>query len=114
MFHSPMPEALASPVPSTAASPAPAPGPMADGRSQSRPIDVSVEDARVMMLYLGKARDRAARIWENAPAGTYLESVLRRTVDNLESELAQLTYLLGCRHGAEGLAPPKKRMRPAI
>ncbi|ADZ71486.1 hypothetical protein [Polymorphum gilvum] len=52
---------------------------------------IEVDD---VMTYLRAALARAIRIRENAPAGSYLDSVLTRTIEGLEVEIAQLRYLL--------------------
>ncbi|WP_428527223.1 hypothetical protein [Roseibium sp.] len=68
-------------------------------------------ELETMMLFLRRARDRAVVIRENAPAGSYLESVLHRTILGIDQELTQLKYLL-----AKSDLPKSSptRMRPAI
>ncbi|MEO9526854.1 hypothetical protein [Roseibium sp.] len=74
--------------------------------------DVTPGDVRMMTLYLRKARDRACAIRDRSPGGSYLESVLTRTIDGITLELSQLEYLLA---GKPELAERnKRRMRPAI
>ena len=87
----PMPSPMASLDPSLPVAAAPPTG-QADGL---QPLLVTPDDVDRMMLYLLKARERAEKIRENAPAGSYLDSVLRRTIDGLGQELAHLRYLLG-------------------
>ncbi|WP_298983209.1 hypothetical protein [uncultured Roseibium sp.] len=78
-------------------------------------IDVTVQDVLTMMLYLRKARDRAIDIRDRAPAGSYLEGVLKRTIDGITLELSQLEYLLACKPAdASSDKKSKRRMRPAI
>jgi hypothetical protein len=74
--------------------------------------EVTSGDVRKMMLYLRKARDRALSIRERSPGGSYLESVLTRTIDGITLELSQLEYLLAGK--PEMAAQNKPRMRPAI
>ncbi|WP_298815782.1 hypothetical protein [uncultured Roseibium sp.] len=77
--------------------------------------DVTAQDVRTMMLYLRKARDRAIDIRDRAPAGSYLEGVLKRTIDGITLELSQLEYLLACKPAdASSDKKSKRRMRPAI
>ncbi|WP_395174621.1 hypothetical protein [Roseibium alexandrii] len=68
-------------------------------------------ELETMMLFLRRARDRAVVIRENAPAGSYLESVLHRTILGIDQELAQLKYLLT---RSDLPKPSPTRMRPAI
>jgi hypothetical protein len=68
-------------------------------------------ELETMMLFLRRARDRAVVIRENAPAGSYLESVLHRTILGIDQELAQLRYLLT---RSDLPKPSPTRMRPAI
>jgi|GEM_PF-6886148 len=72
---------------------------------------VTAGELVTMMDYLRRSRDRAVIIRDNAPAGSYLESVLTRTISGINHELAQLTYLLA-RRDLQGAHPA--RMRPAI
>ncbi|MDN3718614.1 hypothetical protein QW131_03700 [Roseibium salinum] len=82
-------------------------------RLETPRIDVTPEEVRTMMLYLRKARDRAIDIRDRSPGGSYLESVLDRTIDGLTLELSQLDYLLASEPAAQPL-PAGRRMRPAI
>lgn len=75
------------------------------------PISMSERDVDTVLIYLGKARARAERIRENAPAGSYLEKVLARTIGGIETEMAQLKYLLAQRDLPK---PAGRAMRPAI
>lgn len=77
--------------------------------------DVTPEDVRKMILYLRKARDRAVDIRDRSPAGSYLESVLIRTIDGITLELSQLDYLLATKP-VKATVPgtPSRRMRQAI
>ncbi|WP_305986312.1 hypothetical protein [Roseibium sp. MMSF_3544] len=79
------------------------------------PTDVTPEDVRQMIIYLRKAKDRAMAIRDRSPAGSYMESVLTRTIDGITLELSQLDYLLA-RKPAETAeaASSARRMRPAI
>jgi hypothetical protein len=77
--------------------------------------DVTPEDVRQMMTYLRKAKERALAIRDHAPAGSYMESVLTKTIDGITLELSQLDYLLARKPEAHGTGPQSgKRMRPAI
>ncbi|WP_422375456.1 hypothetical protein [Roseibium sp.] len=80
-----------------------------------RTTNVTPEDVRAMMLYLRKARDRAIAIRDRSPGGSYLESVLTRTIDGIALELSQLDYLLAQK---PAVAVPARscgnRMRPAL
>ncbi len=71
----------------------------------------AASELETMMLFLRRARDRAVVIRENAPAGSYLESVLHRTILGIDQELAQLKYLLA---KSDQPKPSPARMRPAI
>lgn len=77
--------------------------------------DVTPEDVREMMTYLRKAKERAVAIRDRSPAGSYMESVLTRTIDGITLELSQLDYLLARKPVmlAEN-GPSDRRMRPAI
>lgn len=75
------------------------------------PISMSERDFDTVLVYLGKARARAERIRENAPAGSYLEKVLARTIGGIDREMAQLRYLLAQRDLPK---PAGRAMRPAI
>ncbi len=79
------------------------------------PMDVTREEVRTMALYLRKARERAIDIRDRAPGGSYLESVLTRTIDGITLELSQLDYLLARKpmDPAAGNSAGR-RMRPAI
>ncbi|GAA0777222.1 hypothetical protein E1180_16430 [Roseibium denhamense] len=80
-----------------------------------QPLDVTRKDVDLMVLYLRKARDRARDIRDRSPAGSYMESVLSRTIDGLTLELSQLEYLLARKPAdAPGNPPAGTRMRPAI
>lgn len=83
-----------------------------DTGSEDPVILLSPYDVDTMLLYLGKARDKADRIRENTPAGSYLDKVLQKTIFGIESEMAQLRYLLSCKELPE--QPEPARMRPAI
>jgi hypothetical protein len=79
------------------------------------PTDVTPQDVRTMMLYLRTARERAIAIRERSPGGSYLESVLTRTIDGITLELSQLEYLLAQKPGDASLdSSSTRRMRPAI
>jgi len=73
---------------------------------------VTISEVEIMLLYLRKARDRALRIREHAPAGSYLDNVLANTITGIELELSQLRYLLTLPEAQESARP--RRMRPAI
>lgn len=81
-----------------------------------RTTDVTTEDVRLMMLYLRQSRDRAIAIRDRSPGGSYLESVLTRTIDGIALELSQLEFLLACdsEPGARPGVASERRMRPAI
>ncbi|MTI43150.1 hypothetical protein E1178_05950 [Roseibium hamelinense] len=72
---------------------------------------LSQSNLEEVMTYLRKARLRAEKVRDNSPAGSYLESVLTRTMAGLDRELAQLSYLLAKR---DHPAPQATKMRPAI
>ncbi|AMN56087.1 hypothetical protein ACP90_19825 [Labrenzia sp. CP4] len=67
-----------------------------------------------MMLYLRKARERAIAIRDRSPGGSYLESVLTRTIDGISLELSQLDYLLASQPVDPSRNSSTRRMRPAI
>lgn len=79
-------------------------------------------DLEDLLRYLQRVRNKAERIRDNAPSGSYLAEVLTRTLDGLVSEIGQLRHLLGLRDRptpAEALkdepAPTitaQRRMRP--
>lgn len=73
---------------------------------------VTTSEVEIMILYLRKARDRALRIREHSPAGSYLDNVLANTIAGIELELSQLRYLLTLPEAQESARP--RRMRPAI
>lgn len=73
---------------------------------------VTSGEVEIMILYLRKARDRALRIREHAPAGSYLDNVLANTITGIELEVSQLRYLLTLPEAQEPVRP--KRMRQAI
>ncbi|WP_420411382.1 hypothetical protein [Roseibium sp.] len=81
------------------------------GGEQPQPTKVNAADLETMMLFLRRSRDRALTIRENSPAGSYLESVLNRTISGIDQELSQLTYLLAKRD-----LPTQRptKMRPAL
>ncbi|EFO28922.1 putative chromosomal replication initiator, DnaA [Roseibium sp. TrichSKD4] len=82
------------------------------------PIEVDErDDLDLMMLYLEKARARAIKIRDNATAGSYLDRVLQRTIDGLDTEVAQLKYLLAERDlplPTRTKLASENRMRPAL
>jgi hypothetical protein len=81
------------------------------GDPTRQPPKITAGDLETMMLFLRRSRDRALTIRENSPAGSYLESVLNRTISGIDQELSQLNYLLAKRD------LPKQRpakMRPAL
>lgn len=61
-----------------------------------QPNEISVTHFEVedIARYLRATLNQASRIRANAPAGSYLDSVLGRTIEGLELELAQLKFLL--------------------
>ncbi|WJS01536.1 hypothetical protein [Roseibium aggregatum] len=71
-------------------------------------------EVRTMMLYLRKARERAIAIRDRSPGGSYLESVLTRTIDGISLELSQLDYLLASQPVDPSRNSSTRRMRPAI
>lgn len=71
-------------------------------------------EVRTMMLYLRKARERAIAIRDRSPGGSYLESVLTRTIDGISLELSQLDYLLVSQPVDPSRNSSTRRMRPAI
>ncbi|GGB49815.1 hypothetical protein GCM10011316_22420 [Roseibium aquae] len=74
-------------------------------------------DLDTMVLYLERAQDRAERIRENTPAGSYLDRVLERTIAGIALELTQLRYLLGeSNELPSGFSSPltRRRMHPAL
>ena len=77
--------------------------------------DVTAEDVRAMILYLRKARERAIAIRDRSPGGSYLESVLTRTIDGITLELSQLDYLLAQKPASSAANQfVRNRMRPAL
>ena len=79
------------------------------------PTDVTSEEVRQMILYLRRAKDRATAIRERSPAGSYMESLLTRTIDGITLELSQLDYLLAQKPVVTKKAGTTNgRMRPAI
>ncbi|QDG78560.1 hypothetical protein [Labrenzia sp. PHM005] len=81
------------------------------GAERPQPTKANAADLETMMLFLRRSRDRALTIRENSPAGSYLESVLNRTITGIDQELSQLTYLLAKRD-LPNRRPTK--MRPAL
>ncbi len=73
--------------------------------------NVTASEIETMVLFLRRARDRASTIRDNAPAGSYLDSVLKRTIHGIDQEVSQLNYLLAKRDMPDR---PQARMRPAI
>ncbi len=73
---------------------------------------VSPYDVDVMLLFLGKARNKAEAIRQNATAGSYLDTVLHKTISGIDQEMAQLKYLLSQRDLPD--TPQPSRMRPAV
>ncbi len=85
------------------------------GLGMPPPTDVTPDEVRQMMLYLRKARDRATAIRDRSLGGSYMESVLTRTIDGITLELSQLDYLLAQKPVAkETIGTAGRRMRPAI
>lgn len=77
--------------------------------------DVTRSEVTQMITYLRKAKDRAVEIRDRAPAGSYMENVLARTIDGITLELSQLEYLLALKPvEVDPSADAKRRMRPAI
>jgi hypothetical protein len=75
---------------------------------------VTPGEVRTMMLYLRKARERAIAIRDRSLGGSYLESVLTRTIDGISLELSQLDYLLASKPVDPSRNASTMRMRPAI
>ncbi|MBO6892452.1 MAG: hypothetical protein JJ866_10975 [Roseibium sp.] len=83
--------------------------------SAQQTLDVTADDVRTMIQYLRKAKARAVEIRDRSPAGSYMESVLARTIDSITLELSQLDYLLARKPvDADALPNQQRRMRPAI
>ncbi|WP_106751859.1 hypothetical protein [Pannonibacter carbonis] len=61
---------------------------------QPNEISVTRFEVEDIARYLRATLNQANRIRSNAPAGSYLDSVLSRTIEGLELELAQLRFLL--------------------
>ena len=77
--------------------------------------DVTRPEVAQMIAYLRKAKDRAADIRDRAPAGSYMENVLPRTIAGITLELSQLEYLLALQPvAADRSAAARRRLRPAI
>jgi hypothetical protein len=78
-------------------------------------MEVTLEEVRTMILYLRKAQARAIEIRDRSPAGSYMVSVLDRTIDGITLEISQLDYLLARKPvDTEKVASKRHRMRPAI
>ena len=76
---------------------------------------VTPSGINALLRYLGKTRAKAETIRENAPAGSYLDGVLSRTIAGLDQEIAQLRYLLTVPDLPDDTAQhSRRRMRPAI
>ena len=87
----------------------------AASRELPRTTDVTRSEVTQMIAYLRKAKGRAVEIRERAPAGSYMENVLTRTIDGITLELSQLEYLLALKPAdAAQCDGSKRRMRPAI
>ncbi|WP_417669538.1 hypothetical protein [Roseibium sp.] len=78
------------------------------------PMPIHAKDVDQLLRYLGKTRDKATSIRDNAPAGSYLDGVLERTIHGLDQEIAHLRYHLTNRDAADSpKARSSRRMRPA-
>jgi hypothetical protein len=76
---------------------------------------VTPSGINALLRYLAKTRAKAETIRENAPAGSYLDGVLSRTIAGLDQEIAQLRYLLTVPDLQDRTAGhAHRRMRPAI
>lgn len=69
-------------------------------------------DIGKLLAYLLKTKDKAEMIRENSPAGSYLDSVLQRTIAGIDTEIATLRYLSPADAGDIKSKPA--RMRPAL
>lgn len=83
-------------------------------------MDISITRFEVedVARYLRATLNQASRIRSNAPAGSYLDTVLARTIEGLELELAQLKFLLADPEfpvpSAQPSTAPMSRMRRAL
>lgn len=83
--------------------------------TDTSPIPMTIEEAEELLKYLARTRAKADSIRENAPAGSYLDSVLQRISAGLDHEISQLRYLTLNKDPATTCLPkPPKRMRPAL
>ncbi|MBD8893217.1 hypothetical protein [Roseibium litorale] len=69
-------------------------------------------DINLLLTYLQRTRVKAESIRENAPSGSYLDSVLSRTIAGLDTEIASLRYL--CAAEEREIKASPKRMRQAL
>lgn len=69
-------------------------------------------DVGLLLTYLQRTRAKAESIRENAPAGSYLDSVLSRTIAGLDTEIASLRYL--CAAEDREIKTTPTRMRQAL
>ncbi|MBD8874679.1 hypothetical protein [Roseibium polysiphoniae] len=76
---------------------------------------VTSPEVQTILLYLRKTRKKAETVRENAPAGSYLDGVLSRTIAGIDQEISQLRYLLNSADDAtKTLSGRPQRMRPAL
>ncbi|MEP0235847.1 hypothetical protein [Roseibium sp.] len=86
-----------------------------DEAHKSRATPVTSPEVQTILLYLRKTRDKAETVRENAPAGSYLDGVLSRTIAGIDQEISQLRYLLNSADDAmKSLSAKPQRMRPAL
>ncbi|MEP4769532.1 MAG: hypothetical protein ABJY83_16635 [Roseibium sp.] len=79
------------------------------------PTCVTSFEIDTLLRFLNSARKKAETVRENAPAGSYLDTVLSKTILGLDQEISQLRYLLA--HPEDAVRATKTqptRMRPAI
>lgn len=74
-------------------------------------IQMTETEVDKVLLFLNKARTQAGRIRDNAPAGSYMEKMLTRTIGGIDRDMAELKYLLAKR---DLPTPGQPAIRPAI
>ncbi|MEP3046477.1 MAG: hypothetical protein ABJL55_04000 [Roseibium sp.] len=84
-------------------------------QEDEHPTCVTPSEIDVLLRFLGSALRKAETVRENAPAGSYLDTVLTNTILGLDQEISQLRYLLAHPDETTKTAKTKStRMRPAI
>lgn len=84
-------------------------------QEDEHPTCVTSSEIDVLLRFLSSALRKAETVRENAPAGSYLDTVLTKTILGLDQEITQLRYLLAHPDDPTKVTKTKQtRMRPAI